>query len=141
MAIVILFALSAAVAYWASCRGRSWVLWGLLSLFLSPLLTAIILAILKDKSVERDLTELRMGQQQMHDRMSMDERTTQQQFQQMQSALASQQQGMQQLAASQQSPAQTPQALPQRSHFCANCGAPLEAGASFCASCGAKVED
>ena len=78
MGVLIWFGCCAGVAYYASCRGRSWVLWGLLAVFISPLIAAIVLAILRDKSVDANIAELRMGQQQMHDRISADEQMTSQ---------------------------------------------------------------
>lgn len=146
MGALIWFGCCAGVAYYASCRGRSWVLWGLLAVFISPLIAAIVLAILRDKSVDANIAELRMGQQQMHDRISADEQMTSQRMQQMEHALLSHEAQHAQIAQQQtqqaQSIAQQQQApqIASRPRFCANCGEPLEPGDTFCAQCGAKVE-
>lgn len=134
---ILWFAACIGVAYYAHSRGRSWILWGLLSVFISPLVAAIILAIMKDKSVDADIAELRMGQQQMHDRISTDEQMTAQRMQQMENALMSHQAQHVELASRQQ---ESPQAIAARPKFCGNCGSPLAAGDAFCPKCGAKVE-
>lgn len=142
MGVLIWFGCCAGVAYYASCRGRSWLLWGLLAVFISPLIAAIVLAILRDKSVDANIAELRMGQQQMHDRISADEQMTAQRMQQMEHALLSHEAHHAQIAQQQasQAPAHQAQQIASRPRFCANCGGQLEPGDTFCAQCGAKVE-
>lgn len=63
MEIVIWLGLCAAIAYYANKKSRSAILWGLLAFFFSPLLAGLVLALLKDKSVQADISEIRLGQQ------------------------------------------------------------------------------
>ena len=128
------------IGYWASCRGRSAVLWGILALLFSPLLSGIVLALLKDQSVQASISDLQMGQQQLHDRVATNEKMTAQHFQQMQQQIS--QQGAQQayLQQQQQAPQQTLSAGSSQPRFCANCGTPLAPGEKFCPKCGTKAE-
>ncbi|HBT80069.1 MAG: zinc ribbon domain-containing protein [Selenomonas sp.] len=152
MEIVIWLGFCAAVGYYANSKGRSAILWGLLAFVISPLLAGLALALMKDKDIQQDISQLRMNQQMMHDRISSNEKMNEARFSQVNAQLAQQQQNAQlaqqqnaRLAQQQQQLAQ--QQLPQQSGtaaaqpvFCGNCGAQLEPGATFCAECGARVE-
>lgn len=139
MTVIMWFGFCIAVAYWANTKGRSPILWGLLAFFISPLLAAIALALVKNKKLEANMSDLRMGQEQLRDRVAVNEKVTTQQFRQMHQELASHQQQNQQLSSGMNQNAEIP--APRRTaNFCANCGAPLEAGAKFCAKCGTRVE-
>ena len=147
MGILLWLGLCVAIGYYASSKNRSAVLWALLAFLFSPLLAGLILALLKDKSVQADISELRMNQQQMHDRMVMNERMTAARFGQMEQSLQSGQYGngqLQQAAGYQNQQygnAQLPQtaAAGMRKKFCGKCGAPLHPNDAFCQNCGAKV--
>ena len=60
MEFLLYVAFCAAIGYYANSKGRSVVLWVLLAVFISPILSGIILALLKDKSLERDVAEIRL---------------------------------------------------------------------------------
>ena len=64
------------VGVFASKRGRSGFGWGLIAVFISPLLAGVILAIIKDLSVEEEIHQVRMDQQQTRDRVAYNEKLT-----------------------------------------------------------------
>ncbi len=76
------------IGYYANTKGRSAILWALLAFFFSPIIIGIILALMKDNRVGSDITQLQMEHQQLHDRVTSDERMNQMQFQNMQNQLA-----------------------------------------------------
>ena len=76
------------IGYYANTKGRSAILWALLAFFFSPIIIGIILALMKDNRVGNDITQLQMEHQQLHDRVTSDERMNQMQFQNMQNQLA-----------------------------------------------------
>lgn len=58
MTFLFYLAFIAGTAYYAHQRGRSPLAWGLLAIFISPLIAVIILAIIKDQKVEKRLNGL-----------------------------------------------------------------------------------
>lgn len=64
------------VGIFASNKGRSGLGWGVLSMIISPLLGAIIVACLKDLKVEENVQQVRMEQQQLKDRVVYNEKFT-----------------------------------------------------------------
>jgi hypothetical protein len=70
-----------AVGYYAKTKGRSPWCWGLASLFFSPFLVGIILALCKDLTDRHRIDALSMEQRQIKDRMSMNEVNTNRRFQ------------------------------------------------------------
>ena len=88
MEVFIWFAFCVGIGYYANSKGRSAIAWGLLAFVFSPLLAGIVLALMKDKRVGNDITQLQMEHQQLHDRVASDERMTQMQFQNMQSQIS-----------------------------------------------------
>ncbi|WP_293729515.1 zinc ribbon domain-containing protein [uncultured Phascolarctobacterium sp.] len=74
MEVIIWLMFCGAVGYWADQRGRSPVLWGLLSLVISPLLTGIALAMMKDKKQDDAVVKTQMETQQVKERVSVTER-------------------------------------------------------------------
>ena len=88
MSVLLYFVFCGLIGYWASCRGRSAVLWVIMAFVISPLLSGIVLALLKDQSVQENLSDLRMGQQQLRDRVATNEKVTEQHFQQMQQQIS-----------------------------------------------------
>lgn len=74
-------AFCAAVGYYAKTKGRSPWCWGLASLFFSPILAGIILALCKDLTDRHRIDALSMEQRQIKDRMSMNEVNNNRRFQ------------------------------------------------------------
>lgn len=81
------------VGAFASKKGRSGLGWFLLSLLISPLISAIILACLKDLNVESDVQQIKMEQQQVKDRIASDERFYEYRFSRVENDLNRLQQG------------------------------------------------
>ncbi len=114
----------AAVGYYADKKGRSQWKWGLAAAFFSPIIVGIVLALVSDKSVERDVAELRMGQEQLRDRVAADEKITEARFGQMEGRIS----GV----------AQATGAL-EEVRYCPSCGEALRSNDKFCSRCGEEV--
>ena len=104
MEVLIWLFFCGAIGYYASSKGRSAILWSLLAFFFSPILAGIVLALLKDNKIQANITQLQMEHQQLHDRVTADERTAQIQYQQMQNQLAASRQQQMLTAQSQSVP-------------------------------------
>ena len=113
-----------AVGYYADKKGRSQWKWGLAAALLSPLIVGVVLALVSDKSVERDVAELRMGQEQLRDRVAADEKITEARFGQMEGRIGG--------------AAQATGALAEVRH-CPSCGETLRTDDKFCSRCGEEV--
>ncbi len=83
MELIIWVLLCAGVAYYADRKGRSPVAWGLGAVIFSPILVGLILALVKDLSGEKKIVELSLEQQQLRDRITVNEITTSRQLQDM----------------------------------------------------------
>ena len=113
-----------AIGYYADKKGRSQWKWGLAATFFSPIVVGIVLALVSDRSVERDVAELRMGQEQLRDRVAADEKITEARFGQMEGRIGG--------------AAQTTGALEEVRH-CPSCGEILRSDDRFCSRCGEEV--
>ncbi|MDO4921519.1 MAG: zinc ribbon domain-containing protein [Phascolarctobacterium sp.] len=74
MEVIIWLMFCGAVGYWAEQRGRSPLLWGLLSFVISPLLAGLALAMMKDKKQEDSVVKTQMEAQQVKERVAVNER-------------------------------------------------------------------
>ena len=81
-------------------------------------------AAVSDRSVERDVAELRMGQEQLRDRVAADEKITEARFGQMEGRIGG--------------AAQATGALEEVRH-CPSCGEVLRSDDRFCSRCGEEV--
>lgn len=72
--------LVAGVGYYADKKGRNPIGWGLAALFFSPLLVVIILAFLKNLKEEQNYQQVLNQQEQINDRISVNEINTNRRF-------------------------------------------------------------
>ena len=70
---VVYLACVAGVAYYADSKGRSPIVWGLVAVLTTPLLAVIILAFLKNLKNEQNLQQVLNQQEQINDRISVNE--------------------------------------------------------------------
>ena len=115
----------AAVGYYADKKGRSQWKWGLASALFSPIIVGIVLALVSDKSIERDVAELRMGQAQLRDRVAADEKITEARFGQMEGRIGG--------------AVQTTTGALEEVRHCPSCGESLRSDDRFCSRCGEEV--
>ena len=81
MEFLILLGFCVAVGMFAKRKGRSGLAWGLASLFISPLLAGIILALVKDLSQDEAVNKVGLEQQDIKERMAVNEVQMNQRFQ------------------------------------------------------------
>lgn len=67
------FACVAGIAYYADSKGRKPIVWGLVAVLTTPLLALIILAFLKNLKNEQNLQQVLNQQEQINDRISVNE--------------------------------------------------------------------
>jgi len=80
MEIIFWLIFCVAVAVFADKKGRNPVVWGLLAFLFSPLIVGLILAMNKDIAVDQNISEIKMDQQQLKDRVATNEKTTEIKF-------------------------------------------------------------
>ena len=134
MEFLLYVAFCAAIGYYANSKGRSVVLWVLLAVFISPILSGIILALLKDKSLERDVSEIRMDHQQLRDRVATDEKVNEMRFEQMKTQLAAAPQAAEKLAGTAGQPLLAGEYKP-----CPVCKEPVKKDAVLCMHCHQRI--
>ena len=61
------------VGIWASRRGRNGIIWTLAALLVSPVLAAIVLAVMKDLSIEQELERSRRENGMLKERVAVSE--------------------------------------------------------------------
>ena len=115
----------AAVGYYADKKGRSQWKWGLAAALFSPIIVGIVLALVSDKSIERDVAELRMGQAQLRDRVAADEKITEARFGQMEGRIGG--------------AVQTTTGALEEVRRCPSCGESLRSDDRCCSRCGEEV--
>jgi len=72
--------LSVGVGFFANSKGRNPVGWAILAFLISPLLAAIILACLKDLSVDEDIKKVQLDHQNLKDRVVLNEKVADHKF-------------------------------------------------------------
>lgn len=137
MSIVLYIIFCGLVAYFANKRGRSPILWGLFSLLISPLLAAIIIAVLKDLTAEHRIEQTSLETDRLKERVAVSEA-------ELHSRIDKVEQRMDRMSGS-----ETPvldgewkEALPPQTagkRQCAHCGETVPQEAVYCPSCGAKL--
>lgn len=137
MSIVLYIIFCGLVAYFANKRGRSPILWGLFSLLISPLLAAIIIAVLKDLTAEHRIERTSLETDRLKERVAVSEA-------ELHSRMDKVEQRMDRMSGSETpvldgewKEALPPQAAGKRQ--CAHCGETVPQEAVYCPSCGAKL--
>lgn len=89
MEFLIFIAFAVGIGMFAKKKGRSPWGWGIASLFISPLLAGIILALMRDLSQQQGLNEVDMQQQALKERVAVNEIQINQRFEKVENQLSS----------------------------------------------------
>lgn len=138
MSIVLYIIFCALVAYFASKRGRSPILWGLFSLLISPLLASIIIAVLKDLTAEHRIERTSLETDRLKERVAVSEA-------ELHSRIDKVEQRMDRMSGSEApvldgewKEALPPQPAAEERH-CPHCGEKVPKEAVYCPACGTKL--
>lgn len=137
MEFLILLGFCVAVGMFAQRKGRSGLAWGLASLFISPLLAGIILALVKDLSQDEAINKVGLEQQDIKERMAVNEVQMNQRFQHVEKEISSIKQEVGMLDSGSQSKTQM---LDEGMKKCPHCGESIRSGAVKCRYCGSVLE-
>lgn len=123
------------VGYFAHHRGRNGIGWFLLSLLISPLLSGIILACIKDLTVTEELQNVRMEGQRLKDRVVSDEKMNDYRFGVLEKEMATSR--AQDVIAADPAP---PLLTTGNEYPCPACGNLIKTGAIKCRHCGVMID-
>ncbi len=139
---ILWFGLCILVAFYASHRGRSPIGWGLIAIFISPILAGIALALMKDLRMEQEIRRNSMDTDRLQERMAVSEAHIHDRMDHMEQRIN---------RLDRQEPAslqgdRTVGALPQGKgteaqnwKFCPQCGQRMTLEAQFCPNCGTAL--
>lgn len=138
ISFILYIVFAAAVGYWASHRGRSAILWAIIALVISPIFAAIILAVMKDLSVQQELERSRMENGMLKDRVAASEADIHSRMDHMERRIdhLEGKEEPEEVAAAER------ESLPagRQPRFCPHCGAKLGDGCGpYCPVCGEKL--
>lgn len=146
MEFLIFIAFAVGIGMFAKRKGRSPWGWGIASLFISPLLAGIILALMRDLSQQQGLSEVDMQQQALKERVAVNEVQINQRFEKVENQLSSikKEVGMLENSKSEEKVLAAPDMKPKETtsevNFCPRCGSSVRADACFCTKCGASLK-
>lgn len=151
MAVVIIdLILAYAIGKFAESKGRNFWGWAVASLFFSPLLAGIVLALVKNLKQEEELHKRSMEQEQLRDRVSVNEVQVNQRFERVEQELSQMNERMEKLdggaAPTGSLDTVANAALPAGSsaseavRICPSCHSEVRPGAKFCSNCGAALK-
>lgn len=139
MSILIYIVFCVLVGYYAGRRGRSSILWFLAALLISPILSAIILAILRDLTIDREIRRNSMETDRMRERVAVSEANLHARMDHMERRMDRMDGGGPAVIDS-PAPAVLPAGAAQWK-YCPQCGAQAALDAIFCPSCGSRMPD
>lgn len=137
MEILLVLAFCVGIGMFAKSKGRSAWGWGIASLFISPLLAGIILALMRDLSQDRAVRKVDMEQQSLKERVAVNEVQVNQRFQNVENQLTSIKKEVGMLDAA---PQNKQQMLGEGMKVCPHCGESIKSSAVKCRYCGAELE-
>ena len=148
--IIIDLILAYAIGRFAESKGRNFWGWAVASLFFSPLLAGLVLALMKNLKQEEELHKRSMEQEQLRDRVAVNEVQVNQRFEKVEHELSQMHDRMDKLDGGAQSAdlaaAAANAALPAGSSvitapaLCPSCHSEVRHGAKFCSNCGAPLK-
>lgn len=136
MSFIIYLLFAALIGYWASRRGRNAILWAILAILISPLIAAIILAVLKDLSVERELEKHRRENGMLKERVAVSEANIHSRMDHIEQRM-DHIEGKQDNRLTGDDPKELPEA--ERPQYCPQCGARISGDGQYCPHCGGKL--
>lgn len=130
------------VAFFASHRGRSPILWGIIALVISPVVAAIVLAIMKDLTSEQRIEKAGLDTDRLRERVAVSEQEIHHRMDHMEQRLDRVDGGQ-----AARVEGEWKEALPEKQEplseetepvYCSQCGEVIPDGAAFCPHCGAR---
>ena len=154
LVILIDLALAYAIGKFAESKGRNFWGWGVASLFFSPILVGIVLALVKNLKQEQEFAKRSMEQEQLHDRVAVNEVQVNQRFENVEQQLSHMKERVDKLegkheetlagSASAQleagAAAVDATAADAAAPICPHCHSAVKPNARFCSNCGAPLK-
>lgn len=138
MSVVLYLIFCALVAYFANKRGRSPILWGLFSLLISPLLAAIIIAVLKDLTAEQRIERTSLETDRLKERVAVSEAELHSRMDHVERQIDRMKGKETPVLDGAWKEALPPQQVTTERH-CSHCGEKVPKEAVYCPSCGSKL--
>ncbi len=152
LVVIIDLVLAYAIGKFAESKGRNFWAWGIASIFFSPIIVGIVLALVKNLKEEEELHKRRMEQEQMRDRVAVNEVQVNQRFDKVERELSNMHERVDQLEGNKSAESletTTSVALTageaaaeaeQAANICPSCHSVVRPGAKFCSNCGAPLK-
>lgn len=136
MVLMFWLAMCVVVGYFASNKGRNGFIWFVISLIFSPLLAGVILACLKDLTVDQDLHKIRYEHENLKDRVVLNEKITEHRLNNVESNLTQINN-----STTNQKPIDNRRLLEDENKLCPACSESIKSSAIKCKHCGVMIND